>query len=76
MKLFIFAERLAPELHEKSTLLRRELPDALRTVEAHPAEVVESRVDAILVLISLIQKFKCNLSVFREDGVCVTGDFL
>ena len=76
MKLFIFSERLVPELREKSNLLRNELPDVLREVEQHPAEVVESRVDAILALIGLIQKFKCDLSVYNEDGACITSDFI
>ena len=73
--LYIFTERLPEDLREKSLKLRSELPDILREVEQHPAEVAESRVDAILALIGLIQKFNCNLAVFREDGTCVTNDF-
>ncbi|QDK37557.1 hypothetical protein [Bdellovibrio sp. NC01] len=76
MRLFIFSERLAPELREKSVLLRKELPDVLKEVEEHPAEVANSRVDAILALIGLIQRYKCNLSVYQEDGLCITDQYL
>lgn len=68
MRLYIFADNMIPELRERSSQIRSELPDVLQKVNKYPAEVAETRVDAILSLIGLIQRYKCDLSIWSEDG--------
>lgn len=74
MHYFIFVENLPAEF--RGQVLRVLIPDTLKHLKLHLADIASNEEDVVMKLISCIQRYRnTTLSVWNELGECLDDRF-